>query len=268
MTPTVSFDAAGSPRFGFEAGAGVPDVEVVLTDVFALLAEAAEQRPAALVLDEFQAITRHGPSFPDLLKALADEHPAVSLVLAGSRRHLMEELVVHTQAPLYGMAQRLALGPIPDDAIIDYLCRRAGEAGKTLDPDTAAYLVRIGGPVPNDIQHLAFEAFEVAATRVDREPPSTTACAWPSSTRRLSSPRTCSASPPGRAGCCGAGHRPARGTLWCRLRPNRRPGQCQFGPQSHPAPRGHGGRRRPRRPAGHSRPLLRRLAAGSARRPR
>jgi uncharacterized protein len=168
VTPTVSFDAAGSPRFGFEAGAGVRDVELVLADVFALLAEAAEHRPAVLVLDEFQAITRHAASFPDLLKALADEHPAVSLVLAGSRRHLMEELVVHTQAPLYGMAQRLALGPIPDAAMIEYLCRRAREAGKPLDPDTAGFLVRLGGPVPNDIQHLAFEAFEVAATSIDR----------------------------------------------------------------------------------------------------
>ena len=167
VTPTVSFDAAGSPRFGFEAGINVRDIEIILADVYALLAETSEHRPAVLVLDEFQAITRHSASLPDVLKGLADEHPSVGLVLAGSRRHLMEELVVKTHAPLYGMAQRLSLGPIPGDAMVEYLCRRAGSAGKSLDADVAGELIAMAGPVPNDIQHLAFEAFEVAATRID-----------------------------------------------------------------------------------------------------
>jgi len=78
----------------------------LVADVYAILSSLSAKRPAALVLDEFQAVPELGPHLPSLLKALADEHPQVSLVLAGSRRHLMEELVLNTGAPLYNMAER------------------------------------------------------------------------------------------------------------------------------------------------------------------
>ncbi|MGH9094357.1 MAG: AAA family ATPase [Acidimicrobiales bacterium] len=167
VTPTVTFDPAGRPRFGFDADIRTPDAEAVLADVYGVLAGEAERRPAALILDEFQAITRHGPHLPDVFKALADAHPRVSLVLAGSRRHLMEEMVLHRQAPLFGMAQRLAVGPIPDTEMTAYLRERATAAGKGLDDETAAYIVGRAGPVPNDIQHLAFDAWEMSGLRID-----------------------------------------------------------------------------------------------------
>jgi hypothetical protein len=167
VTPAVTFDANGSPRFGFDTAISARDADEVLSDLYDLLEEEAGSRPAALVLDEFQAITRHGHELPDVLKGLADEHPKVSLVLAGSKRHLMEELVIRDQAPLFGMAQRLALGPIPDDEILSYLHERAGGGGRPFEDGAAAHLLALAGPVPNDIQHLAFEAFEAARTRID-----------------------------------------------------------------------------------------------------
>ncbi len=165
--PAVTFDAAGNPRFGFDAGLTARDAETVLADVYGLLAEEAAKRPAVLVLDEFQAITRYGDYLPGLFKALADAHPRVSLVLAGSKRHLMEELAIHHRAPLFGMAQRLTLGPIPPPEMKAFLQQRAASAGKPLDDTAATHLLDLAGPVPNDIQHLAFEAYEAATDHID-----------------------------------------------------------------------------------------------------
>lgn len=167
VTPAVTFDAGGNPRFGFDTAISSRDADTVLTDVYDLLQEEAANRPAAMVLDEFQSITRLGERLPDVFKALADEHPDVSLVLAGSKRHLMEELVIRDHAPLYGMAQRLALGPIPDHEMLPYLQRRSAGAGRPIETDAAARLLELAGPVPNDIQHLAYEAFEAAAASID-----------------------------------------------------------------------------------------------------
>ncbi len=167
VTPTVTFDAGGNPRFGFDAAIGGADAETVIADVYTLLGEAAATRPSVLVLDEFQAVTRLGADLPDLLKALADEHPSVSLVLAGSRRHLMDELVVERRAPLFGMAQHLAIGPIDDAAMVRFLVDRAATGGRTMTEATAALLLARAGPVPNDIQHLAYDAFELAGAVVD-----------------------------------------------------------------------------------------------------
>lgn len=162
VRPAVELDDAGRPRFTFTAGLATADADTVIADVYGLLA-AESNRPSVLVLDEFQAITRHGDHLPFLLKGLSDRYPTVSLVLAGSQRHLMERLVIDEGAPLYGMAQRLALGPIPDPEWLLFLAVRAAEGGKAMTPEAAAAVVALAGPVPNDIQHLAFESFEMAA---------------------------------------------------------------------------------------------------------
>lgn len=167
VRPGVSFDDQAQPTFLFEAGLAVAAGEEVIADLYALLAQEAADRPAVLILDEFQAITDHGPHLPDLLKALADAHPNVSLVVAGSRRHLMERLVTSERAPLYGMAQKLALGPIPDEIMVPFLRHRAEAGGKAMADKTARLVVGLAGPVPNDIQHLAYESFEVAGRRID-----------------------------------------------------------------------------------------------------
>jgi hypothetical protein len=167
VRPVVSFDEAGVPRFGFDASLAGKEADVILADIYALLADEAERRPAALVLDEFQAIPRLGKHLPDLLKALADEHPEVSLVLSGSKRHLMEDLVIRQRAPLFGMAQRLSLGPIPEEEMSRFLAERAEAGGKPIRGSAADRILQLAGPVPNDIQHLAFEAFEVAKDRLD-----------------------------------------------------------------------------------------------------
>ena len=169
LRPTVAFDDDGKPTFSFAADIAGPDAEQVIADLYGLLDEEAGRRPAVLILDEFQAITSHGSHLPGLLKALADAHPRVTLVVAGSKRHLMERLVTSEGAPLYGMAQKLALGPIPDDVMGAFLERRARGAGRPFTAGTAGRVLDLAGPVPNDIQHLAYEAFEVAGRRIDDE---------------------------------------------------------------------------------------------------
>jgi uncharacterized protein len=115
-----------------------------------------------LVLDEFQSVVDLDGSLPAVFKAMVDAHPNVSLVAAGSKQHLMERLFVERNAPLFNTAERIALGPIPDQEMIGFLSRRAVAAGKVMSVRTARLIVETAGPVPDDIQHLAYEAFEAA----------------------------------------------------------------------------------------------------------
>lgn len=167
VSPSVTFGSDGQPAFTFSSAASPVGLDTVLGDVYGLLAAESATRPAALVLDEFQSITSLGAHLPMALKALADEYPTVSLVIAGSRQHLMDRLVATEAAPLYGMAQKLALGPIPDGEMAEFLCARALAGRKRMSPGAAQRIVELAGPVPNDIQRLAYEAFEVAGQRVD-----------------------------------------------------------------------------------------------------
>lgn len=166
ITPGIGFDASGMPRFTFAPTMTAADADAVIADVYALLAELSAKGPAVLVLDEFQAVTDLGEHLPGLLKALADEHPTVSLVVAGSKKHLMERLVTTRDAPLFGMAEHLALDVLPTEVMTSFLVRRSRAGGKELSRPVADLLVALAGPVPNDVQHLAYEVFDVAGPTV------------------------------------------------------------------------------------------------------
>jgi uncharacterized protein len=165
VTPTVTFDG-DEPKFAFAPTLATTDADTVIADVYALLAELSDKRPAVLILDEFQALTDLGAHLPALLKALADEHPSVSLVVAGSKKHLMERLVIAEDAPLYGMAEHFALDVLPADVMTAFLVKRAEAGGKTLTAEAAELIVALAGPVPNDIQHLAYEVYDAAGRRI------------------------------------------------------------------------------------------------------
>lgn len=166
VAPTVTFGADGTPRFGFGGDMATEAAETVIADVYGILAGEAPRRAPVLILDEFQAISDYGEHLPGVIKALADEHHRVSLVLAGSSAHLMERLTGSTGSPLYGMAERIALGPVRAPDMTDYLLRRAAIGSKAMKANVADKVVDRAGPVPNDIQRLAYAAFEVAGAEV------------------------------------------------------------------------------------------------------
>lgn len=166
--PTITFEG-DQPKFSFEGRLVAEDADDVIADVYASLAEVVSKRPAVLVLDEFQAIVDLGRHLPALLKSLADAHPGVALVLAGSRKHVMEQLVSAPDAALFGMAERLELGPLPDEVMVHYLRERAEVGRKRMSEDVARLIVELASPVPNDIQRLAYEAYDAAAGAIDAD---------------------------------------------------------------------------------------------------
>ncbi|MGH9090815.1 MAG: AAA family ATPase [Acidimicrobiales bacterium] len=168
VQPSVTFDPAGSPSFEISPQLSQEDLARTVADVYGILDEIGRKRPAVLVLDEFQASVDLSRHLPRLLKALGDEHRNVSLVLAGSRQHLMESLVLSRGAPLYNMLERITLQPIPREDWIPFLVRRARAGGRAFTDRAAAEAVwELAGPVPFDVQQLAFESFAQAGRAID-----------------------------------------------------------------------------------------------------
>jgi len=159
VRPVITMEDDGKLKLSFDPGLAGHDASQVLSDILGLLAAERPHRPAALILDEFQAIIDLDAHLPAILKGLVDEHPNVSLVTAGSKRHLMERLYLSRNAPLFNTAEKIALGPIPDRLMATWLVRRAAHAGKRMTMETAKLIIDVAGPVPDDIQHLAHTVF-------------------------------------------------------------------------------------------------------------
>jgi hypothetical protein len=80
----------------------------------------------------------------------------------------MEALVTATAAPLYGMCQPIALGPIPPGDWVLYLTSRASAGRKPFRDDHAlSRVLDLAGPIPSDIQQLAYTSFDVADRQID-----------------------------------------------------------------------------------------------------
>jgi hypothetical protein len=166
--PTVGIGVDGRVSLSFEPQLASRSWQEILDDAVMLVQDAAREGPVALALDEVQQVATIGPKgMGGTLKHLADQLSSGSLLLSGSHQSTMDALTRGRGAPLYGMGERMAIEPIPIEAMVPYLQRRARAGGKRLDKATAAELYVRGGAVPNYVQQLAFAAFEEADAAID-----------------------------------------------------------------------------------------------------
>jgi len=127
-----------------------------------------KKEPVALVIDEFQRTAEINQGLPGVFKAMVDELEQVSLIFAGSRRSLMEELSNSPGAPLLGIGQRINLLPITPADMIPFLVERASSGGKRLSREVASFIYETANGVPNHVQQLAFWTYAEAGEELNR----------------------------------------------------------------------------------------------------
>jgi hypothetical protein len=139
----------------------------IIGDVLRMLVSlGARGHPVSLVIDEFQRVAEINDGLAGVFKTLVDELEQVSMVFAGSKRHLMEELASGPGAPLLRVGTRISLAPIPENLMTRFLHERAESGKKELAPAVAAVIYRTARGIPNDVQQLAFWAFEEPGRRM------------------------------------------------------------------------------------------------------
>lgn len=172
VAPAVSFGPDGALSLSFDPVVAQRSWQAIFDDALAILDQAAKRGPVALALDEFQHVAEIGRTgMGGAFKAAADRLTAASLVLSGSHMTTMEKLTRAPGAPLQGMGELLVVGSIPRQQMTAHLQRRARARGKRLTREGADRLHSLGGAVPNDLQWLAYAAYEAtgAGLEIDGE---------------------------------------------------------------------------------------------------
>jgi uncharacterized protein len=118
-----------------------------------------------VVFDEFQAVLRARPQIDGLMRSHLQHHgDAASYVYAGSQPSLMQALFSDRERPLYGQARPVALDPLPDDAIAEFVVDRFARAGR--DPgDALDPLLELADGHPQRAMLLAHHLWEAAGDR-------------------------------------------------------------------------------------------------------
>jgi len=167
-----------------EVGLGIQDIKLsyhgigaalstrVPTDhlkrLLGYVAEIAKRRPFSLFIDELQDVTdrlepREGEAILGLLRSEL-QRMRIACFFAGSSRESFRSLFVNDSSPFYESARLLEIEPIPADDFARHLRTTFEEGALRASEELIDGLLAVGGPSPNDVQHLAHEMWNAAKT--------------------------------------------------------------------------------------------------------
>lgn len=131
----------------------------------------AEGRRLALAIDEFQRLHEWGAEDAEwALKAAMESHPAISYVLAGSKRHVIEAMITTKGRALWKQVDAIEFGPIDPDDLAPWIQSQAARTGVSISLDAADEIVHLAGPRTRDIVQLAREVWFEGRTHPRVEP--------------------------------------------------------------------------------------------------
>ncbi|HLM31431.1 MAG TPA: ATP-binding protein [Solirubrobacterales bacterium] len=163
ISPTITVDPEnGGLSFSFGIDHAAPDVDATLERLLELPAElsAGDERPVALVFDEFQEVELIDRALPKLMRTIFEQQPEIARVYLGSRRHLMERLFNDENEPFWRSAKKVELGLIAPERFRGFIGERFRATRKDIEPAVVdAVLGRTRGH-PYATQELCYFLWE------------------------------------------------------------------------------------------------------------
>jgi hypothetical protein len=169
-TPEIRLEAGtsgGGLSVAFPSVRTARDAARLAEEVFALPARLAERlnRPIAIALDEFQAVTSFDVSSVEAaLRAAVQQQRRVGYVFAGSEPSLMEQMI-GPKRPFYKAGPVMRLERIPEDVFAAFVETAFRRTGFTPEAGLGAAVVDLAGNLPYDVQRLAHETWDDARAR-------------------------------------------------------------------------------------------------------
>ena len=167
LSPSVTMDEEGKPvlTFGLGKQARVgPALEEVL-ETPARIASKGGPR-VVIVFDEFQQILDYGGDHVERkLRSVIQNHRQVSYLFLGSRKHLIQGMILDRNRPLYRAGGHYPLGPIVEEHWLPFIRQRFDEAQKGIDRAHIQEICARTQGHPFYTQHLCHVLWELCETK-------------------------------------------------------------------------------------------------------
>jgi len=136
------------------------DHAVLLTDALngleALARAQPETTPVGLILDEFQRVIELGGKAAEgQIRAAIQTHARVGYVFAGSKTHMLNDMVTDAARPFYRLGGKLFLGPVPREEFGRFLRESFQEGGFQVEGEAIGLILDLAEDVPYNVQMLA-----------------------------------------------------------------------------------------------------------------
>jgi hypothetical protein len=161
LRPSLSFDPAGNPEISVgvsaESGAEVAEEVFNLPEQIAK----AQGKRFVVVLDEFQEIMRiGGDTLERQLRAAIQHHTSVSYLFAGSKSHMLIDMVSEKTRPFYQMGTLMNLDKIPEPEFKGFVRAKFVKSGKKISPAAIDRIFTESQNVPHYVQLLSFHLWD------------------------------------------------------------------------------------------------------------
>jgi hypothetical protein len=163
MKPAITMETDGTPKviFGASRGDASPPS---LDNVLSSLAGVTEQSKKRIVVifDEFQQIAEYESDAAERkLRSAIQHHQAISYIFLGSKRHLLEQMFVDKQRPLYRSASHYPLSMIAEQDWIPFIKEKFDTTNKPIETDLIKKLCGFTHGHPFYTQHLSHALWEL-----------------------------------------------------------------------------------------------------------
>ena len=160
IRPKIDIKPDGSLSLTFDYSAGKKETEKLLEEVYDLPEKLAKKKKTRFVLafDEFQEIRNlNGESAEKVMRAAFQHHHNTAYLFAGSKRHLLFDMVKSRNRPFYKMGKILYLQKIPRGEFLPFLNKRFSKTGYTLEKGTLQKILDVAEEYPYNVQFLCHE---------------------------------------------------------------------------------------------------------------
>lgn len=158
LRPQISIDAAsGAPSLSITPQSS--EKELPFEEIFKTITEIAKERKTMIVLDEFQDI-----AFVDeaqgLFRKAFQELKDVPLIIMGSKRHILANMLAKPSAPLSMFGEDIEFAPIAYEEYHSYIMERFALQKLSMTLDNCKYLQDAVGRVPEAVNMVCAEIME------------------------------------------------------------------------------------------------------------
>jgi len=157
LRPRLGFDPTGNPELSLDIS-GKPPAEAA-EEVFDLPEQIAKAQGKrfVVVLDEFQEIIKlGGEALERQIRAAIQRHKNVSYLFAGSKSHMLIDMVSEQTRPFYQMGTLMSLDKIPKEEFQSFIEAKFLKSGTKISPAALNRIFMDSENVPHYVQLLSF----------------------------------------------------------------------------------------------------------------
>jgi AAA+ ATPase superfamily predicted ATPase len=161
LRPRLSFDQEGKVELTFDISKQPPlQAEQEVFNLPEQIAKAQGKR-FVVVLDEFQEILKlDGEELERQIRAAIQHHSNVSYLFAGSKSHMLIDMVSDRTRPFYQMGTLMTLDKIPEEEFRSFIESKFIQSGKNISPSALNRILKESDNVPHYVQLLSFNLWD------------------------------------------------------------------------------------------------------------